>query len=77
MGIGLPSGFQPRACQFCGSRHLHNRPEKDDPLKFRVECLFCHSLGPAGEDNDDAWIRWSGGGPQASPMFGSVREVIA
>jgi hypothetical protein len=71
----LPAGFQPRACPFCGSRHLTNA--RTPSGEYKVTCCFCKSTGPeGGKTNDEAWISWSGGAQQAPPMYGSAQGVI-
>lgn len=74
--MGLPNGFHPRACPFCGSRHLHNHRLKEGVDEFVVECIFCGGKGPVEASNDNAWLVWNGLGRQAPLMFGSPQEVI-
>lgn len=71
--MSLPSGFQPRECQFCGSRsHINMRGP--DGL-YRVVCNFCGGVGPACGEQDTAWLSWSGQGVRAPAMFGAPGEV--
>ncbi len=72
--MGLPHGFQPRACPFCGSRSLHNF--RHDDKKCRVTCLFCGGVGPANENQDLAWLSWNGEVVKAPTMFGSAQQGV-
>lgn len=71
----LPNGFQPRPCLFCGSRSLMNRKVEDE--KYQVQCLYCKAEGPATDNNDDAWMNWSGLGIKMAPaMFGTNQGLF-
>ena len=71
---------QPRACQFCQSRHLVCQPvepAESQPVGYwRVECLFCHGTGPQALSADAAWNAWSGNILRAPAGFGAVQGLI-
>jgi len=73
--MGLPQGFQPRPCQFCGSRHVINF-EVEQGI-FKVTCTFCGGQGPNGmKTNDDAWLAWNGQALKAPGSLGAPSEVL-
>ena len=65
-----------RPCQFCFSRSLACQPvepSESQPVGYwRVECLFCHGIGPQALSSEEAWNAWSGNVFRAPAHYGTA-----